>query len=469
MIIQTSTREIETPVSSLLLVAAILLALVGGLALAIAVPALDGPDEVYHWQRALQISEGQLLAARRGGQNHYGGEIGAAAVDFARWANRHFERGSAFTLRDAQAAGGSRSEGRTSASFPSTASFAPLAYLPQAAGIAVARGLGASTFAQLVAGRIANLLAYLALMAAAVRLAPMGQRVLLAVALTAPALHLAATVSGDPMNFALPALLIAWCLRLRLDPAARLTRASRIGLGLLILSLALLKPLFLLLAAIVWLVPERHFGGRRARASFLGWTLGAALLLSIAWNAAYPFLPGKYWGTGANPKAAIAGILAEPVAALGYFLHSLADKLPIMWLDGWGRLGGYPPPFMVNAPQALSWAGAAALLGLALAEGLRRRDHTAALAMAAIAAAFTSAVFVAFWIAFTPLGAPVIEGVQGRYLQLAFLLAGWAVIAAAPLGIRMARLRAPLLGLALSLQAAALVHGVGEFRFYWSS
>jgi hypothetical protein len=89
--------------------------------------------------------------------------------------------------------------------------------------------------------------------------------------------------------------------------------------------------------------------------------------------------------------------------------------------------------------------------------------------MTAIAAAFTSAVFAAFWIAFTPIGAPVIEGVQGRYLQLAFVLAGLALAAAAPLGIRMARLRGPLLLLSLSLQAAAIVHGVGELRFYWST
>ena len=68
-----------------------------GTAMCFLLPALNAPDEIYHWQRAVQVSHGQLLADRRKGQD-YGGEIDTAALEFAQWAKSHVERPSAFSL-----------------------------------------------------------------------------------------------------------------------------------------------------------------------------------------------------------------------------------------------------------------------------------------------------------------------------------------------------------------------------------
>lgn len=71
--------------------------------------------------------------------------------------------------------------------------------------------------------------------------------------------------------------------------------------------------------------------------------------------------------------------------------------------------------------------------------------------------------------AITPSNAAVIQGVQGRYFQLVFLLIGWALVCAAPFGKVFQRWRAPLLILGLVLQTVSLLQGMGEFRFYWAS
>ena len=453
-----------------LLGAMAVLAVCVGMAMCFLSPALNAPDEVYHWQRAVQVSHGQFLADRREGQD-YGGEIDVAALEFARWANSHFERSSAFSLSQARqvSAALADNEGMARASFPSSASFSPLAYLPQASGIAVARHLGGGVFEQMIAGRMANLLAYVALMAAAAWVAPCGRRLMVMLALTAPALYLAASVSADPLNFALPALLFAWCLRLRFDDSARLSRRGRLGLGLMLVSLSLLKPIYLLLAGMALLVPARHFGGRRGRGFFLLAAIGAGLVLTLAWNAVYPFMPGRYWGTDAAPKAVLLSIVHAPLAGLEYFVHSLLHQLPVMWLDGWGRMGGYPPPFMTNAPRALSWAGLATMLAIAASDGHQPRDLRASAFMVALAALFTGVIFLAFWLSFSPSNAAVIQGVQGRYFQLVFLLIGWALVCAAPFGKVFQRWRAPLLILGLVLQTVSLLQGMGEFRFYWAS
>ena len=197
--------------------------------------------------------------------------------------------------------------------------------------------------------------------------------------------------------------------------------------------------------------------------------VGAGLALTLAWNAAYPFMPGRYWGTGADPKAVLLHIIQAPRASLAYFFQSLQHQLPIMWIDGWGRMGGYPPPFMLNAPKALSWAALATMLAIAAFDGADRRDLRASAFMATLAVVFTCVIFLAFWLSFSPSNAAVIQGVQGRYFQLVFLLIGWALVCAAPFGKVFQRWRAPLLILGLVLQTVSLLQGMGEFRFYWAS
>jgi uncharacterized membrane protein len=460
----------ESFISVILVAAIIFFATVAGVSLSIMQPALNSPDEIYHWQRAVQVSQGQIFADRQGGQN-YGGKIDFAALEFAHWAKAHFDRSSAFSLSQVKRLSDDLQEkhGVSEASFPSSASFSPLAYLPPALGIAGARTFGGGVLTQMIGGRIANVLIYLACIVAAMYLAPYGRRLLLLLALTAPSLHLAASVSGDPLNFALPAMLFDWCLRLRLDQSATLSAQALTGLGLLLVSLSLLKPIYLLLAAIALLIPLRHFNGRRGQVIFLIVVFGAGLGLTLAWNFAYPFVPGRYWGTGADPKLVLLDALRSPLAALAYFCGSLTHQLPIMWLDAWGRIGGYPPPFMTNAPQTLSWVALVVTVALAAAEGQRHRDLSAAAFMLALAVLFTSIIFLAFWLAFSPPNAAVIQGVQGRYFQIAFLLVGWSCVIAAPVGDMLRRLRLPLLCAGLALQMACLFLALDHFYFYWAN
>ena len=132
-------------------------------------------------------------------------------------------------------------------------------------------------------------------------------------------------------------------------------------------------------------------------------------------------------------------------------------------------MGGYPPPFMTLASTALSWAGLATMLAIATVDGHQPRDLRASAFMAALAALFTSLIFLAFWLTFSPPGSAVIQGVQGRYFQLAFLLTGWALVCAAPVGAYFQRLLTPLFIVGLTLQMASLLQGIEAFRFYWTN
>ena len=449
------------------------LVFMAGCLLAVVVPPLSGPDEIFHWQRAVQISRGQLLPVRVG-QAGWGGEIDKAAHDYAGWAIKPLTEAIPFSISEAEAVAGqlkTRSEQEVLAAFPSSASFSPLAYLPQAFGVGIARVAGADPLGQIVVGRIANLAAYLGVIALALRLLPAGRLTFLAIAFIPMAIHLAASLSADPLNFALPALLIAWCLRLRADQQVQLTRPVKWFLAALTCALGLLKPTYLILSAVVALIPAARFGAARGKWVFVCACAGAAAVVGLAWNATYPFVPGLYWGTGANPQATLLSMARGPFTAFDTFFGSIRTLWRYWGVDGYGRFGGSTPPspYVLYTSPAVSWLGLYLMLALAVSEPVQRRDLLAAAFTAALGVAFFAVVILAFWVAFTPPAASLIAGVQGRYFYLTWLLFALCLVLAAPLGGLATRLTVPLFVLVLGCHALTVWRVVDHFRFYWAN
>ncbi len=242
-------------------------ALVLGLLLAIGTPLLSAPDELYHWQRAVQISDGHLFA-RKADDGQWGGKIDNKAFAFQIWFLQKFIAQEPIKVADAwdeahNLAG--QPAQRVLKPFPSTASFAPVAYLPQAIGIGISRVVGANVFTQIVCGRIFNLCAYLCLVGATFRVLIGGRYVFLAAALVPTALHLAASLSADPLNFAIPALLVATCLRCRFDPSFTLTPWRRGLITVLVVITGLLKLPYFIFGAALFLIPSSSFDNSRNR------------------------------------------------------------------------------------------------------------------------------------------------------------------------------------------------------------
>lgn len=111
----------------------------------------------------------------------------------------------------------------------------------------------------------------------------------------------------------------------------------------------------------------------RSRFALGGLCLAVAVGVAVLWNAAYPFVPGRYWGTGADPVAQLARLRADPLEALRVIAATVRDWAVMWWRDGYGRYGGHPPPWHGFASDrwvlSIFWV----LLVLALCDGPRRR------------------------------------------------------------------------------------------------
>jgi predicted membrane protein DUF2142 len=248
--------------------------------------------------------------------------------------------------------------------FPRRRLFSPVAYLSSALGIIAARALDLDLLSQVHAGRLANLVAYLLLVWCVVSVLPAGRLAALVILTVPTAVDLAASFSADPVGNAVPALLIGCCLRLHLDPDCVPPRGWRVGLFLLIPLVGLVKLVCVSTSAAVLLVPASRFASPRAARLFRGGAISACITAALAWNLAYPFVPGIYWHKGADPSAAMQALIAAPWHSAMVLLQHAWDYSWLWWYQGSSSFGGgrdriispcrlpWPAPFR---PHSWGW------------------------------------------------------------------------------------------------------------------
>lgn len=217
--------------------------------------------------------------------------------------------------------------------------YSPVPYLPQVAVFAVLRPLGASTDVMAIAGRLANLAAFLAIVWFAIRRSTRARWALCIAALLPIVMFQANSLSPDTLTTAAAILVVSSALRL-LDrddgPLPRAMFIEAIGFSLL---LGLVKPTYIVVA-LLYLLPLLDRTRRRA-----SWKLLVPVVLgglaSTAWqraNSSRFVCDVRFFEIEPNPHEQVRSILRSPwrfLEAVGKagFHHSgrwVRDVVPIM-------------------------------------------------------------------------------------------------------------------------------------------
>ena len=269
------------------LVFALILAL--GVAYTMVLPPYGAPDEKYHinqsftlacrWANVFSSEDWEMghvpinMSYRR--EHDFNAALQDQEEGTTVWAWQAFADGM-FTLSpDAFDSHVSLEEAQTDSN--------PILYLPSAAAVFVGFLLHLGFVPVLVLGRLANLVCFAALAAAAIRFAPFGQRVFAAVALLPMTLHLAASFSRDSLLLGLCFFFTALCLRAAFgekSPGRILLLAMAVA-GLLFCPG---KAVYLPLAALVLLIPSGRLPLPRPVLWKAGY-LAACALLTLAMNS----------------------------------------------------------------------------------------------------------------------------------------------------------------------------------------
>ncbi len=400
------------------------IASVFGLLLVLVVPPGGGYDEPVHFLRAWHVSDGHVFAQEgvRDGKRDLGAYVPRGLItEFvallkAGVLDRHDSRGTWSHLGDPAPAGP-----RTFADFAAAAVYPPVPYVPAAVGIRVGRLFGASTFVLVLLARLADLAAFIAIVALAIRRLPSRAWVLAVLALTPVALFQAASVSADAITTALALLVLADALALMATPVGAVPRPLVIETVLATLALALSKEPYLLAAALLVLPLWRH---RRALGAKLGGALAASGVIALAWTrwANDHYLPPNFLPASIGGHVNYANRDVQTSAQLRYVEHH-----PLAFPRAVGRMiadyGGsiahdlvaqtslWRVPTVIAVLIACGVGAVVALDARPVAGGRAMR----ALALGVAALMTIVSLFLAY-IGWNALRAPRLDGFQGRYL-----------------------------------------------------
>jgi uncharacterized membrane protein len=172
-----------------------------GVAYVFVTPPLQVPDEGLHFFRGEAIAGGHLLPNGAGKPDSAHVAQGIQTLVFVMTTSRDWRLASTIPLEPVK---------QPVVQFP--AWYTPLPYAPQALAAAVCNALNVRPLAAFYAGRLANLLAALALVAAAMRAAPKLATIAGATALLPMTLFELASWSADALTIALAILFTALLL-----------------------------------------------------------------------------------------------------------------------------------------------------------------------------------------------------------------------------------------------------------------
>ncbi|WP_227978868.1 DUF2142 domain-containing protein [Nocardia spumae] len=442
-----------------------------GIVFAAITPPFWGHDEITQFGRSYQVAHGGFTPERitddRGVS--YGGSIplsidgmmGYAFTDY----NRHPAEPDALAA-DPQAYDRLGSAPVTTSAtkqmwFTNTAAYSPVPYVPAAVGIRLAEAIGLDVGDTVLLTRLAGLLAYVLIVAFALR-ALRGFRIqwlAFTVAVLPIALFQAGTVTADTVTNAL-AVLVSCLLVKGVFLDSRLSRLEVVAALAATLALPLSKPTYVILAMLVVLIPARQYGFSKAL-RWLPWcfaAVGAALF--AAWmKVAAPTGDGMglmrkpaEWHS-VRPGDQLHGILSDPIHFLNVFGDSIWFRDERWFNQFFGELG-----FAYIDVPALSML--ASLLAVAVSAGIAdrltgNRLRTWIIALAVLAS--VAMIYVTLYMSFTPVGYWMIDGVQGRYF-VPLAIAGLAVVLRwMPLRLTDSRGVTPVRGPAIAVVIATVV------------
>lgn len=314
---------------------------------------------------------------------------------------------------------GLNAEDQTGASIYPPVVTTPVAYIPQALGISLARLLHLNSIWLAYLGRLFNLLFFVSVTAIAMRRLPFGKEVLFGVAVLPMTLHLSGSFSYDVMIMACLFYFTAVCL----DLAYGKEKAEWKDVAVLMVLMAAAGPckmIYGVLMGLCLLIPVKKFGG------WLRWGL-AALAVAGSWGLAMALVNSQVIAGYAAAEEQVVVWADEAGYTLSFLLQNPGQLIrmfyqTILWQAETYHLtmiGAYLGniDLGLDVPYVIVILFTFCLAALALRKPGESLILTGGkrLWVFVVCGACMAAALGSMLIAWTPVSSRIINGVQGRY------------------------------------------------------
>lgn len=407
--------------------------------LAINMPPFQNPDELAHFLRAAQVADGGLVGTRfstmeadKSRHITAGGWADPALLTAFAPFNKLIFHSDTRATRASWAPRVHWSDTRVMESFPNTAIYPPLFYMPSAIGVLVGRVARMTVVQTLVVSRLLTGVAAVAVGAAAIACAG-GAAVWIFAILTLPmSLSLIASSSQDALLLACSALAGALLVRTLRWPSGR-NGEMLAGLVVTLGLVAIARPPYGALAMLPLALTKVRLRWRILAAAAI-----AACVTVWSGVAAATALTNIGGFIGADPAAQLARLRGDPLLVVQVAWETLTQYWRAYLETFVGQLGwldtALPCAYHAAAHAMLGIAAMAAMLGL---RG-ERISVGSCLVIAVGLLLSVAGVFAIQYLTWTVPGHATVEGVMGRYF-LPIALAGGGLLPALG-GTRWARL-----------------------------
>ncbi len=366
-------------------------------------PLSSAPDELNHFCRAYEISEGFIVSDRN--DNGLGGHILPDSI--TKLNNPDHYSGVIPSIDSSIDASTESFQVFTNASL-----YSPLSYFPEVLGIWLGRIFQAPMFIIYYLARLFNLAFYIFLIYFSIKKIPTAKSTLLLIALSPIALQAAASCQADALiNGAI--LAFASLVFYKIKHPTSLTKSEKLIFSALTILIAMCKIVYLPFCLLLCLLPKSCFKSPKDKIIKLTTLLSAVIACNLIWLA----LSSGYlieFNPGVNSGEQVKFVLTHPLhylvtifysfIKLGFFYFSTGLSNSLGWLN-------------INLPTIFT-----VFFGIFLIYTYLGEDRTK-LPLKSSQKAFLSLIILAcvllictsLYVQWTPVGAATIDGIQGRY------------------------------------------------------
>lgn len=383
---------------------------------------IDGQE---HYVRAFEIAQGEIFAHVSDGGLYATLPVGALPEGYDFYDNACMHIGNMLSAWDGRIDYAQTVE----VSVFTQALYSPVSFLPSVLGIKIACLFTDSTWAIIYASRIANWLCIGLVSFFALKYLPIGKNLAALIALLPVNVQLCNSNSIDGMMIALCLAFTAIVLRHRFDSTARFTGKTVALLTVIALVIAFGKIVYVPIVALLLLIPTASFGTKARKyltviGIFLLASAADALWVVNAVGSSIEFMPGV------DVPRQITLVLSDPLGFLGVIGSTVAQQAAD-W--GWGLIGPMFYLWADDTPLVLANIALVTFSVLIVAVTLFDNDIKKVAFTKKMRVFFLAVVLAVFllicaslYVQWSPVGADVIKGIQGRYFApvlLLFLLA----------------------------------------------
>lgn len=384
-----------------------------GIMFILAMPCGESPDDVTHFYRIYGISEGVIDVPIEGDEadgSYFPVKSFFSFSTVPKEGNYEIVKRKIFEKASAET---------EFVEYRGSASYNPVAYIPQVIGVFAGKIFG-SILIEAYAARIMNLCLYILLTYFAIKIIPKYKTFLIFLALLPISVQEATSLSIDALTISLSFFLVAIAFYHIDKKHSKMTKKELFVLYSTALMIGVCKQVYLPLLALYVCVPKARFGGKKKK------NIHAVIMISmvVILNLALFYLSRRHAAVeleGVDGGRQISLLMHNPLVLAKAIIKTLCYNLLFYVESG---LGIYLGPFAIKLPKiyTIIIVVFAAIILIDSSEKIFKKWSDVLLGLLAFSMPIIG-VFLALFISWTPVGHLVIGGVQGRYfIPVALLL-----------------------------------------------